>query len=165
MEAMDRPIPELPTQETMTYHEDVDSGFSIQPDGTEVEPEQPVGKSERTPRFIANLEVERETVPLRWYSVRCHFKADDRHYEERITVWQATGFDEAINLAETEAAIYARQVDGDYLGSCDAFHLSDAGMRASQGAEIYSLLRASDLAPDTYLRTFFFTGSERSAEV
>lgn len=160
MDAMDRPIPRLPSRGTMTYHEDVDSGFSIKDD---------LGASGATgststgdkPRVIANFEVN-DDPPLQWYSVRCHFRVDDRHYEERITVWEAVGFDDAIDLAEAEAESYP---DGDYLGSCDCFHLSDAGMRASQGSEIYSLVRASDLDPDTYLRTFFFTGSERSAEV
>lgn len=143
----------------MTYHEDVDSGFSIKD-----EPALPAGNFESPSdrrRQIANFEVN-DHLPLQWYSVRCHFRIDQRHYEERITVWQAEGFDEAINLAEAEAGSYP---NGEYLGSCDCFHLSDAGMQASQGAEIYSLVRASDLDPDTYLRTFFFTGSERSAEV
>ncbi len=159
MEAMDRPIPSLPTQGTMTYHEDVDSGFSIKD-----EAEEPRPKPNRRDKHqgIANFMVKSERPALRWYSVRCHFRVDERHYEERITVWQAIGFDEAIDLAEAEAESYP---DGEYLGSCDCFHLSDAGMQASQGAEIYSLVRASDLDPDTYLRTFFFTGSERSAEV
>ncbi len=159
MEAMDRPIPRLPSQGTMTYHEDVDSGFSIKEDPQP--PPAPAKSASDKPRLIANFEVN-DDPPLQWYSVRCHFRVDERHYEERITVWQAVGFDEAIDLAEAEAAAYT---DGEYLGSCDCFHLSDAGMQASQGAEIYSLVRASDLDPDTYLRTFFFTGSERSAEV
>ena len=160
MEAMDRPIPRLPSQGTMTYHEDVDSGFSIKDDLGAAAPNEAKPEPDK-PRLIANFALN-DDPPLRWYSVRCHFRIDERHYEERITVWQAVGFDEAIDLAETEAAGYA---EGDYLGSCDCFHLSDAGMQASQGAEIYSLVRASDLDPDTYLRTFFFTGTERSAEV
>lgn len=162
MEAIDRPIPRLPSQGTMTYHEDVDSGFSIKDDSSvpTATGYGPPSVPEK-PRLIANFEVNDDPA-LQWYSVRCHFRIDERHYEERITVWQAVGFDEAIDLAEAEAESYT---DGDYLGSCDCFHLSDAGMRASQGAEIYSLVRASALDPDTYLRTFFFTGTERSAEV
>ena len=162
MEAMDRPIPRLPSRGTMTYHEDVDSGFSITDESSTLAAKGNGSASvPDKPRLIANFEVN-DDPPLQWYSVRCHFRVDDRHYEERITVWQAVGFDEAIDLAEAEAESYA---DGEYLGSCDCFHLSDAGMQASQGAEIYSLVRVSDLDPDTYLRTFFFTGSERSAEV
>ena len=159
MEAMDRPIPRLPSRGTMTYHEDVDSGFSIRDEANPPAKQRDSGQDK--PRLIANFEVK-DPPPLQWYSVRCHFRIDERHYEERITVWQAIGFDEAIDLAEAEAEAYP---DGEYLGSCDCFHLSDAGMQASQGAEIYSLVRASELDPDTYLRTFFFTGSERSAEV
>jgi hypothetical protein len=179
MEAMDRPVRRLPGKPTMTYHEDVDSGFSIRgtPPGAQGDE---VGTSTRNVHnapSIAGFQVEGlaedpaastipiDTVTLNLYSVRCHFQIDVRHYEERITVWQAASFDEAIDQAEAEAENYAERVDGRYLGSCDCFHLADAGMQASQGAEIYSLIRASDLDADTYLRTFFFTGTERSAEV
>ncbi len=160
MEAMDRPIPPLPSRVAMTYHEDVDGGFSIEDDGDTPTAGGSTSGAEGS-GLVADFEGN-DNPPLRWYSVRCHFRIDERHYEERITVWQAAGFDEAIDLAESEADSYA---DGEYLGSCDCFHLSDAGMETSQGAEIYSLVRASVLDPDTYLRTFFFTGSERSAEV
>jgi hypothetical protein len=175
MEAMDRPIPRLPSKETMSYHEDVDTGFSIReiPDShahaaAAAEAETPIETDtldDERPRSIANFEVSSNEALLNWYSVRCHFRVDGRHFEERITVWQAVGFDDAIDLAEAEAEAYATTIDGEYLGSCDCFHLPDAAMKTSQGAEIYSLVRSSELDPDTYLRTFFFTGSERSAEV
>ncbi len=173
MEAMDRPIPRLPSKETMSYHEDVDTGFSIRDLSGETVPGDTAsgdtlsGSSSTDDRSksIGNFDVSSSEDPLNWYSVRCHFRVDESHYEERITVWQAVGFDDAIDLAEVEAETYAKQIDGEYLGSCDCFHLPDTGMTASQGSEIYSLVRASDLDPDTYLRTFFFTGSERSAAV
>jgi hypothetical protein len=41
-----------------------------------------------------------------WFSVRCLFATDAAApgaYEERITLWRAPGFDEAIELAEAEA--------------------------------------------------------------
>ena len=168
MEAMDRPVPRLTSHSTMSYHEDVDSGFSIREAETG-EPDQSImsrlGQNANQSRGIANFNVTAGVEPLTWYSVRCHFQVDERHYEERITVWQAVGFDEAIDLAEKEAEAYAQRMGGKYLGSCDCFHLPDPTIRAVQGAEIYSLVRASHLDSNTYLRTFFFTGAERSAEV
>jgi hypothetical protein len=102
---------------------------------------------------------------LDWYSVRCHFRFDEASYEERITMWQAAGFDEAIALAEVEARRYAVLIDGQYLEWCDCYHLTSAPMAVEQGFEMYSLVRTSDLDPETYLRTFFFTGGERSSMV
>jgi len=100
------------------------------------------------------------------FSVRCLFlwanRASDRPaklYEERITLWQAANIDEAIQLAESEAADYAS--DGDkYLGLAQAYALYDEVQ--SQGVEVFSLLRESDLGPDAYLRLFFNTGTERT---
>lgn len=98
-----------------------------------------------------------------WYSVRCHFCVDGTSYEERVTVWQATDFDAAILLAEAEARRYATSIGGTYLDSCDCYHLTSGSAAADHGLELYSLVRTSDLDPDTYLRTFFFTGDERSS--
>lgn len=49
---------------------------------------------------------------LGWYSVRCVFRCRTRRrwriYEERINVWCAHSFEEAISKAEAEAAEYAK---------------------------------------------------------
>ncbi len=100
-----------------------------------------------------------------WYSVRCHFRFDEASYEERITAWQAAGFDEAIALAEAEARRYAQSIGGRYLESCDCYRLTSRPMSAEPGFEIYSLVRASDLDPESYLRTFFFSGGECSSTI
>lgn len=45
-----------------------------------------------------------------WYSVRCLFAFEAEHgtmYEERVTLWRASSFEEAIARAELEAAEYA----------------------------------------------------------
>lgn len=98
-----------------------------------------------------------------WYAVRCIFRWHEPYdtYEERITVWRATSLDEAIELAEQEAAEYAEAGPFEYLKLAQAYWLGDEAIQA--GAEVFSLLRDSDLAPKDYLNTFFTTGAERQA--
>ena len=48
-----------------------------------------------------------------WYGVRHVIKWDDRvengnSYEERVTLWRADSFDDAIRRAETEAAEHVK---------------------------------------------------------
>jgi hypothetical protein len=100
-----------------------------------------------------------------WFAVRCLFEVDPgdwdgvepRTYEERITLWQAADFDAAIMLAEKEAREYATTVDAAYLGLAQSSR-ADAPVH---GAEIYSLMRDSNLEPASYLDHFFDTGRER----
>lgn len=103
-----------------------------------------------------------------WFGVRCLFRltgfartegGDPHVYEERVTLWQAASLDEAIALAETEAADYADAASGnEYLGLAQANALLDEPIH---GAEVFSLLRESPLRPDAYLDAFFDTGTER----
>ena len=59
-----------------------------------------------------------------WFGVRCVFELDPavgadtepRVFEERVTIWQASDFDSAIELAETEAVDYATILDAKYVG-------------------------------------------------
>jgi hypothetical protein len=96
-----------------------------------------------------------------WFSVRCLFRLDAEApatYEERITLWRASSPAEAVTLAETEAGEYAADVDGEYLGLAQVYSLTD---EPGQGAELFSLLRDSQLQPAAYLDAFFDTGDER----
>ena len=105
-----------------------------------------------------------------WFAVRCLFQhaaeADDNGvYEERITLWSATSFEEAIAKAEAEAAEYAAILDSppsSYVGLAQAYMLAD---QLEDGAEIFSLARKSELAPDEYLNAFFDTGTERQTSL
>jgi hypothetical protein len=103
-----------------------------------------------------------------WYGVRCLFQhrpvdAEATSYEERITIWRAGSFDEAIELAEAEATEYAAaREDVTDLGLVQAYGLSEL---PGQGAEVFSLIRDSALAPDDYLDQFFDTGAERQQDV
>ncbi len=101
------------------------------------------------------------------FSVRCIFRWDTRPdqkakylYEERITLWQASSLEQALNLAEKEASTYGSG-DMEYLGFLQAFALFD--LIPASSIEVFSLLRESDLEPKQYLDAFFDTGHERSA--
>lgn len=104
------------------------------------------------------------------YSVRCVLRfRDSSHdgrfdglYEERITLWRAASFDEAIALAEAEVREYARDLDADYTGLAQSYRLADDP--ADQGAEVFSLVRDSALPVEDYLDRHFDTGTERQGQ-
>lgn len=97
-----------------------------------------------------------------WFGVRCVFRHGENTYEERIVIVLAADFAGAIAKAEVEAAAYADDVDAAYLGLAQAYALFDD---LGDGAEVFSLMRDSDLAPDEYLDAFFSTGEEREGDV
>jgi hypothetical protein len=103
-----------------------------------------------------------------WYGIRCLFQhgptdSQGSSYEERVTIWRAASFDEAIALAEAEAAEYAETLgDTTDLGLVQAYALSEP---PGHGAEVFSLIRDSALAADEYLDQFFDTGGERQQSV
>ena len=100
-----------------------------------------------------------------WYSVRCVFQTPYEggfSYEERVTLWRASDFDEAIALAEEDASDYAADVSDEttqtvYVGLAQSYWLAD---ELGQGAEVFSLIRDSTLHADEYLARFFDTGDE-----
>jgi hypothetical protein len=96
-----------------------------------------------------------------WYGVRCLFEhvAEAGHaYEERVTIWRAGSFDEAIELAEAEAGEYVEALTlTRYMGLAQAYAMAD---NPGQGAKVFSLVRESGLAADEYVAAFFTTGGE-----
>jgi hypothetical protein len=82
-------------------------------------------------------------------------------YEERITIWPAGDFDEAIRLAEAEAAEYAEDLDAEYLGLAQGYATDDV---PGAGSEVFSLVRTSSYEATEYLSTYFATGTERQAD-
>lgn len=83
-------------------------------------------------------------------------------YEERITLWQARSFDEALEKAAAEAREYAEFADATYLPDvAQGYHLADAPPR--DGAEVFSLVRDSALTPTAYAEHFYDTGRERQS--
>ena|SRR5579872_4411622 len=83
-------------------------------------------------------------------------------YEERITLWSAETFEEALELAEREAEEYAGETTmaTKRCGLLQGYWLVDDLKLKKQGIEVFSLLRESDLTPNAYLNAFFDTGDE-----
>lgn len=120
--------------------------------------------------MIVPMDAEEET---NWYTVRSVFRAQasaefapadladgESAYEERITLWQAATFDEAIDLAEAEAVEYAEFMGMEYLADFgQAYAVADVPPR--NGTEVFSLTRYSPLHAEPYLEHFFETGRER----
>ncbi|MBX7266255.1 hypothetical protein KIF24_09640 [Micromonospora sp. Llam7] len=110
--------------------------------------------------------IEETQGEVGWFCVRCVLRVGgdsaSQLSEERLTLWRAEGFDEAIGLAEDEASGYAaEQPDLDIVGLSQAYRLF-FGPR--HGAEVFSLLRASDLDPSAYLTRFFDTGEGKQGD-
>jgi hypothetical protein len=89
-------------------------------------------------------------------------EVDSPHiYEERITLWQAASFDQAIERAEDEAKRYAAALRRtEYLSVAQTYHLATEN-QPGDGDEIFALLRDCALVPDEYIARFFATGDER----
>ena len=103
-----------------------------------------------------------------WYSVKCIFIHDELSgdngevmYEERIVVLKAGSLDEAIALGETEALEYA-EGDGTvhYAGFISAYHLFEKEL--ADGAEVYSLMRLSNLNKEAFIDRYHDDGTERT---
>jgi hypothetical protein len=102
-----------------------------------------------------------------WYGAKCIFlhtgieSCPGQVYEERVVLVRAGSFDEAISRAEAMAEEYAKDNGGcSYTGFIDVFHVYDEDI--GDGAEVYSLMRESDLSKDEYLNRFYDTGTERT---
>jgi hypothetical protein len=108
--------------------------------------------------------VSNQADEAQWYTVRCIFRSADDDgalYEERVTLWYADDLDGAIALAEVEAAEYAEAHDVEHLGLAQAYWLPAP---PATGAEVFSLVRESELDAEAYLDQFFDTGRERQAD-
>ena len=105
-----------------------------------------------------------------WYGVKCIFRHDDLSgdrpgtvYEERVVVVRAETFEEALEKAEAEASDYVKGMDAVYLDYADVFHMSEE--RITEGTEVYSLMRTSDLDDDAFVTRYFDDGTQHSREI
>jgi hypothetical protein len=108
-----------------------------------------------------------------WFGVRCFFEWQGpgeslrRIYEERVLLWRATDFGDAIAKAEAEAEEYVAIREASdpgpqrYLAMAQAYQLSEWD-EPGDGIEVFSLLRESNLTPGKYLTRFFDTGHEHN---
>jgi hypothetical protein len=115
-------------------------------------------------RFVVEpLSRKHRSMPKkRWFGVRVvHVwpEEDPARYEERVTLWRAASFGDAISRAEEEAVDYATSVGAQYLDFAQAYAL-DEDETPSDGVEVFSLMRTSDLGPSEYLDRHFATGTE-----
>ncbi len=111
-----------------------------------------------------------------WFSVR-HLLHNGPSYEERITIWDADDFEAALEWARDEAQDYAKAnlYEGVLLPFFQVFRLfedpvyragdspTDLGgeaFSAAHGAEVFSLVRESDLDPAAYIESYYDTGGE-----
>ena len=93
-----------------------------------------------------------------WFAVRCIIRDKNRSsYEERIVIVRAADMKSAVEKAEADAQEYAKDLTCEYINYADAFHIFDS---IGAAAEVFSLIRESDLEPDDYIDHFFDTGKE-----
>lgn len=100
---------------------------------------------------------------MKWFSVRSVYRSKgtldgSELYEERVVLFRAEDFDDAIAKAEADAAEYVDGLDSEVLPLFQAHWLFDD---PADGVEVFSLMRVSDLKPGDYLDHFFDTGEER----
>jgi len=121
----------------------------------------PAARPRKKGAIIVGVSDERDVSR---YSVRCVFAVGRRSeavgetYEERITLWSASSAERAIEPAEAEALEYATAVEGcTYLGLAQSYQLADD---VGDSAEVFSLMRDSELEPKEYLDVFFDVGTE-----
>ncbi len=79
-----------------------------------------------------------------------------------MTLWDADSFEAAIELAEAEAREYADALGATYPGLAQAFQFDGP---PGAGADVFSLIRASELAADEYISRFFDTGTESQRDL
>ncbi len=103
-----------------------------------------------------------------WYAVRSFYRFDPPDgegqgvYEERVVIFDADDVDAVMAMAEQEADEYADTVGAESLDCFQSFVLAD---QPGQGAEVFSLMRNSDLDASAYLDRFFDTGDERQDRI
>ncbi|RYD38910.1 MAG: hypothetical protein EOP85_16780 [Verrucomicrobiaceae bacterium] len=89
-------------------------------------------------------------------------KAGSSFYEERVVEVEASGFDEAIGLAEEEGDSYATSVSGRRVDYVQCFSAIDAPTHPKV-REVYSLLRKSELGEHAFLDLYEDTGGEMTS--
>ena len=102
------------------------------------------------------------SADLSWFAVKCLFSHPSRVedsvrflYEERITLWHTDSFNKAFDLAEVDAAEYAKEANCLFVRATDSYQLFHKTI--GHGSEIFSLMRDSGMEPEVYADTFCCT--------
>jgi hypothetical protein len=98
-----------------------------------------------------------------WFGVRCWFLFEagaiiperGQVYEERVTIWLAKSAAEARGRAVAEAEAYAGDTDASRIDYVETYRIFG---KPGDGAEVWSVMRDSWLAPDDYLSRFVTEG-------
>ena len=96
-----------------------------------------------------------------WYSVRSIFRSDRtedgkpcRTFEERVVLFRAASFEEALAKGEVEAKRYAADwPHPKVLDHIVALHIHDEELR--EGDEVWSCIRGLDIGDDEFIRRFY----------
>lgn len=98
-----------------------------------------------------------------WYAVkglfRWYFKetGNTANFEERVVVFLASSFDEALDLAEQEAKTYCTEDPSANfrIESINAFMAYLIDEPITSGMEVFSRLMDSDLSSERFLRRYY----------
>lgn len=96
-----------------------------------------------------------------WYGVRSIIRSDRtvdgkpcRTFEERIVLFRAATFEEALAKGETEAKQYtADWPNQKALDHLVAFHIHNDELR--EGVEVWSCIRGLDMTDEEFVRKFY----------
>ncbi|MFB7512697.1 hypothetical protein [Streptomyces sp. NPDC056144] len=92
--------------------------------------------------------------PKAWFGARTFYRWltwENQPYEERVVLFRARSLDEAMELAEREAADYAGEGDLEVLDMVQAYRISDGDEELRLGTEVFSKLHALDLPANVFL--------------
>lgn len=103
-----------------------------------------------------------------WFSARSIFRHSTLQtgsgvtvYEEQVILLESKNEDEALEKAEAASKGYSDSLEGvDFLGLIQVYTLDSESV--GPGTEVFSLMRESKLAPESYLSAYFEDGQERS---
>ena len=99
---------------------------------------------------------------MRWFAVR-HVIRNGSNSEERITIWNRSTDEDAIDAARVEAERYAGSLDDACV--LDVFQSYRMFDPPEDGAELFSLIRSSELDSEEYVDRFLSTGEEFQSDV
>lgn len=96
-----------------------------------------------------------------WYGVHTTFRSERmedgklrRVFEERILLFRAASFEEALAKGDAEAKRYASESQGcTPLDHIVAFHIHDEELR--EGDEVWSCMREADVSDQEFLRRIY----------
>lgn len=101
-----------------------------------------------------------------WYGIKCLIEHDglseepgSHVYEERVVIFCAPDFDQAIARAEREVADYAQANGARYIGYCNAYKID--ALAIEDGTEVYSVMREVPLPCADFITRYYDDGTDK----